>query len=409
MDKLPELLAPAGNYSKLETAFYFGADAVYGGGEKFGLRAYAGNFSPEEMIKGVEYAHSLGKKFYVTANVFARDTELEQAKEYFKFLEKIKVDAAIVSDLGLLSLLKENAPHVQAHISTQAGITNSLTAKTYKALGASRVILARELSLDDIKRLRDALDPEIEVECFVHGAMCVSFSGRCLLSNFLTGRDGNRGECVQACRWAYELREVSRPDSSPLILTEDKRGAYIMNSKDLNMIRHLNELRSAGITSFKIEGRMKTEYYVASVVNAYRRAIDLMDKPFDENIAKELEKVGNRGYTTGFYFNKDSDTSYAMNYENSLTKGSFEFTALVKDYDENTGFAVIEQRNRFKKGDVLELLSPTENFNKKISVDLLMDENGNDVSDAKLVQQTLLLKTDVKMQKGDILRKSSEK
>ena len=266
--KKPELLAPAGDFSKLKTAFHFGADAVYLGGNSFGLRAFAKNFSDEELSEAVKFAHDAGKKIYVTVNIYPYDVDFASLKEYLKMLERVGIDAAIMSDIGVISFCREVAPDLKIHVSTQANITNSAAASAWAKMGAERVILARELSFEQIAEIRKNLDPSVAIECFVHGAMCVSYSGRCLLSTFLTDRNSNRGECVQACRWQFSLTEKSRPEGSALIATEDERGTYFMNSKDLCTLNYVNRLIECGVDSFKIEGRMKTQYYVA---NTFRR------------------------------------------------------------------------------------------------------------------------------------------
>lgn len=392
-----ELLAPAGNRKKLDTAFHFGADAVYVGGADFSLRAYADNFTQDKLKDAVEYAHSLNKKVYVALNIFPKNKDFEKIEEYIKFLSEIKVDAIIVSDLGVLRVAKKY--DIAVHISTQANTTNYQSCMMYKDLGAERIVLAREVSLDEIKEIKDKVD--IEIETFVHGAMCISYSGRCLLSNYLTDRDSNRGECVQACRWEYSIREINRDDNpnNLLTMTEDKRGTYIMNSKDLNMINYIESLKNAGIDSLKIEGRMKSQYYVANVVNAYRRAID--NSCDIEVLNNELLKNAHRGYTTGFYlgeYDRQDRTS-------SQSKGSYNFVAEV--IDTNDKGIILEQRNRFKVGDELQILSNNDNFNKTITIDKMFDDCNNVVEDAKIVQQKLFIPTDLKLNKKDILRKKN--
>ncbi|MDE6597376.1 MAG: U32 family peptidase, partial [Clostridia bacterium] len=269
-----ELLAPAGNFSKLKTALYFGADAVYVGGKDFSLRSFADNFTRDELAEAVKYAHALGKKVYVTANIFAKNADMALLEDYFAFLQNCGVDAAIVSDSGAIYALQKAAPKLQLHVSTQANLTNKYAVKFWREQGASRAILARELSLSEIAEIHSFV-PDIELEAFVHGAMCISYSGRCLLSDYLAGRPSNRGECVQACRWNYQIRKSDdKSDSGWLDIEQDGRGTFILNSKDLNMSAHLKELETAGVTSFKIEGRMKSEYYLATVINAYRRCMD---------------------------------------------------------------------------------------------------------------------------------------
>ena len=267
-----ELLAPAGNFEKLITAVHFGADAVYFAGKKMGLRAFAGNFEDEEIFKAMEYLHSCGKKGYITLNIVAKDSDFEGLDEYLQLLIDAKVDGVIVSDIGLVAYIRQNFPNLNIHISTQANINNSHTAKLFASMGVKRLVLARELNIDQIAEVKKAVGDDVEIETFVHGAMCIAYSGRCLLSNYFTGRESNRGACVQACRWKYYIREESRSDE--LEIQEDEKGTYILNSKDLCLIDHLDQLKKAGIESLKVEGRMKSEYYVASVINAYRRALD---------------------------------------------------------------------------------------------------------------------------------------
>ena len=406
MTKL-ELLAPAGDFSKLKTAFYYGADAVYVGGKSMSLRALAGNFSDSELAEAVSYTHSIGKKIYVTVNIFARNGDLDFATNYLKYLESLNVDGAIISDPGLIYLAKTVAPNLKINVSTQANVLNKMTVKFWHDTGVERVILARELSFDEIKEIHEFC-PDVEIETFIHGAMCISYSGRCLLSNYLTGRESNRGACVQACRWEYEIREKSKGGEF-LTIEEDDRGTYILNSKDLNLMDYISELADSGVISFKIEGRMKSEYYLATVINAYRRAIDgyyKYGKDYKNNplYQQELKKTAHREFTTAYFLGNNDHT---VNYDDSQSKGSRKFIASVLDYNDEKG-ALIEMRNRFKIGDVLEVLSPSENFNKTITVTYMENEKGESVEDAKLVQQKLWLKTDVKLSAGDILRMETE-
>ncbi len=406
MDKV-ELLAPAGNFSKLKTAVYFGADAVYVGGKSLSLRALSDNFTKEELKLATEYVHQRGKKIYVTVNIFAKNADMQQAEEYFIYLQEIAVDAVIISDPGLVYLCKQVAPKLKIHLSTQANTTNKYSARFWAEQGLERIILARELSLKEVKEIRDYLPKDIQIEAFIHGAMCISYSGRCLMSNYFNGRDSNRGACVQACRWEYEIREKSK-EGEYYPIQQDDRGTYIMNSKDLNMMNYIPEMINAGVCSFKIEGRMKSEYYLATVINAYRRAIDEYYKNGEEYrdnplYYKELLKTAHRVFTTAYMLGDNQET---VNYDNSQSAGESVFTAVVLDYDEETSLAKVEMRNRFKVGDVLEVLSPSSSFNKQILVKEMSDTEGNAVEDAKLVQQVLFLKTDVKLSAGDILRKS---
>lgn len=399
-----ELLSPAGDMNKLKTAFYFGADAVYIGGKNFSLRALAGNFTNEEIVEATNYAHSIGKKVYVTVNILARDTDLDKASEYFKFLEETGVDGAIISDTGLIHLALTVAPNLSVNVSTQANLLNSLAVSFWKDLGVKRVILARELSLNEIETISKKV-PDIEIETFIHGAMCIAYSGRCLLSDYRTGRSSNRGACVQACRWNYEIREKDS-ETGFMEMQEDERGTYIMNSKDLNLLDYIAELDKAGVCSFKIEGRMKSEYYLATVVNAYRRAIDAyyeQGASYKENplFQDELKKTAHREFTTAYLHGANDRT---VNYDDSQSKGTHKFIANVLDYDRETKTATIEMRNRFKVGDELEVLSPSNSFNQIIKVVEMQDEKGKIVEDAKIVQQILKLKTAVSLSKGDILR-----
>lgn len=401
-----ELLAPAGNMEKLKTAFYYGADACYFAGKKYGLRAFAGNFDDAELEESIKYAHSLGKKAYITLNILAHNSDFDGMKEYVLYLQKIGADAVIVSDVGIIQLIRTVAPDLDVHVSTQANITNKYSAQFFVNMGVKRLILARELSFEEIKEIRESVPNEIEIETFVHGAMCISYSGRCLLSNYMTGRDSNRGACVQACRWCYTIKEQSREDEYEI--QEDARGTYILNSKDLCMIEYLNKLIEAGITSFKIEGRMKSPYYVATVVNAYRRAIKLALQQGENytcpnELVEELTKTSHRKFTTGFYLHsKDKE-----NTETSRTIQSHDFVAVVTD--NSNGIIELEQRNKFVVGDELEILSPNEYFNTKIVINNLVDDKGEKVEVANIVQQKLYFKSNIPLQAGDILRKKNSK
>ena len=400
-----ELLAPAGNLERLETALHFGADAVYLAYKKFGLRAFADNFDLDELKQAVDYCHAKNKKVYVTINILAHDRDFESLPEFLAELDKIRPDGAIVSDLGVASLIKKIAPHVPLHLSTQANLTNKYAAKEYVDFGFKRLVLARELSLPEVRKIRDFIPDDIEIEAFVHGAMCISYSGRCLLSNFLTGRSGNNGECAQSCRWEYFMREKSRTDE--LTMQEDEHGTYILNSKDMNMLEHIDKLVDAGVTSFKIEGRVKTSYYVASVVNAYRRAIDHLEKfgrPYvaPGELVEDLKKPSHRMYCTGFYL---GDVQNNECYETSKPKQNYDFIALTLDSTE--GGAIVEMRNRFRVGDELEVLSPGAHHNAKIIVERMQNEKGEDIDDALLVKQKVKLFTSVPLQKGDILRRKN--
>ncbi len=411
MSKL-EILAPAGDIEKLKTAYYFGADACYFAGKKWGLRAFSENFGNDELREYVEYAHRLGKKAYITVNIQAHNSDFDGLDDYLRYLEQIGADAVIVSDAGVMSLCRTVAPNLPIHLSTQACATNKYSAAFWAAAGAKRIILARELSIEEIKEIRDFLPKEIELEAFVHGAMCISYSGRCLLSNYLTGRDSNRGACVQACRWEYYITEKSRSDSGQgeeYQIQQDERSTYILNSKDLCMVNYLDRLAAAGVTSFKIEGRMKSPYYVANVVNTYRRALDLLENHPEEYVidpqrVAELEKCSHRRFTTGFFLHSE-DKEYP---ESSQPVSTYDFVAQVVG-DSQDGFATVEQRNRFKAGDEIEILSPTDTFNKVFVVEEMYNDEGEKVDDALLVQQKLRLKCPFVLHEGDILRKKKVK
>ena len=390
-----ELLAPAGNFEKLVTAVHFGADAVYFAGKKFGLRAFAGNFEEDEIFRAMAFLHNNGKKGYVTLNIVANDSDFEDIDEYLQVLVEAKVDGVIVSDVGLIYYIRKNFPSLDVHVSTQANVNNSQSASFYADMGVTRIVLAREMNLQQIKTMRAKLDKKVELEAFVHGAMCISYSGRCLLSNYLTGRESNRGACVQACRWKYFIREENRDDEYEM--QEDERGTYILNSKDMCLINHLKELKEAGIDSLKIEGRMKSEYYVASVVNAYRRALDGFEDI--QILNDELEKTSHRRYTTGFYFGA-KDKEYL---DDSMPIQTYEFIAKVVE-NAKDGKVKVEMRNRFKVGDELEILSSDENFLKKIKVESITNSLGESINDAKRVQEVVEINCPYNLKAGDILR-----
>ena len=401
-----ELLAPAGNDEKLKTAYYYGADACYFAGKKYGLRAFAGNFKDDELKQSIEYAHSIGKKAYITLNIIAHNNDFNGIKEYVLYLKNIGADAVIVADVGIIALIRQVAPTLQVHVSTQANITNKYSAKFFADMGVTRLILARELSISEIKEIRDYIPSHIEIETFVHGAMCISYSGRCLLSNYLTGRDGNRGACAQVCRWEFSITEKSRKGEQ-FDIQQDERGTYILNSRDLNMIEHLHELKNAGVTSFKIEGRMKSPYYVANVVNAYRRAIDYLNSlenndnyKVNDELVEELKKSSHRSYTTGFYFGSNDKENMAT----SMPTQNYDFVAIVTKVLEN-GLYEVEQRNKFVVGETLEILTPSKNFNKTFEVGEVFDQEHNIVTVANKVQQRLMIKCPFELFEGDILRK----
>lgn len=376
MRRKPEILAPAGDMEKLQMAVLYGADAVYLAGTSFGMRSFAGNFTPEELPKAVKFAHDHGVRVHVTVNTMPRNDEVARLPEHLERLNDAGVDALILADLGAFTLAGKYAPKCERHISTQQSIANYECARAWYDLGAKRVVLAREVSLREIREMRAKIPEELEVETFCHGAMCVSYSGRCLLSNYMTGRDSNRGQCAQPCRWKYHLVEEKRPGEY-FEITEDG-GTYILNSRDMNMIEHLPELIDAGVTSFKIEGRMKSAYYAAVVTNAYRHAIDdaLAGRPLDPLWIEETEKVSHRPYTTGFYYGYPGQ-HYA---EASYTTGA-DVAAVVESCDDN-GEAVLCQRNKFSLGDELELLTP-DGAPVKFTPERMYNAEGEEINDTR--------------------------
>lgn len=402
--KKPELLAPAGNMEKLKMALLYGADAVYLGGKAFGLRAFGGNFTNEELQEAVDFAHKLGKKIYVTVNIFPHNSDIAKLPAYLTFLNEIKVDAILVADLGVFTLAKEYAPAVELHISTQANNTNWAAVNAWAELGASRVVLAREMSLEEIKEIREKCS--VELEMFVHGAMCISYSGRCLMSNYLTGRDANRGSCAQPCRWNYALVEEKRPGQYFPVL-EDERGTYIFNSKDMCLLPYLPDVIASGVDSLKIEGRMKSVHYAASVVKAYREAIDsYFAAPEQFEVKKEwveeLDKVSHRAYTTGFYYGRPTEKDQI--YGTSSYTQTSDFVGLVLDYDEKTGFATVEQRNNMKVGQEIEIFQPHLAGYRQILQEMYNDE-GEAIQVAPHPQQIVKIRMDKPVEPYGILRR----
>jgi putative protease len=401
-----ELLAPAGDLEKLITAIDYGADAVYLGGELFSLRAGAGNFSVEEIKIGVEYAHSKNKKVYVALNIFAHNEDISMLETYLDSLKTIPIDAFIVSDPGVIMLLKAIMPDVELHLSTQANMTNFMAANFWYQQGVKRIVIARELTFKEIHELKEKIPKDMDIEAFVQGAMCISYSGRCLLSNFMVERDANRGACAHPCRWKYSLVEEKRPGEY-FPIEEDERGTYILNSRDLCMLEHIPELVNSGISSFKIEGRMKSAFYVATVVGAYRKAIDqYLNNPkdyiFKEEWMRELKKVSHREFTTGFFFNKP--TNLDQNYQTSAYTREYSFIGAVRSYDEHTKFAVVEQRNKMSIGEEIEVFGPyTDFFIQKIEV--MENENGEPIESAPHPQQMVRIKMIKPVKEGFILRK----
>lgn len=397
----PELLAPAGDKERLLAALDFGADAVYLAGEEFGMRTAPANFSREGLERAVKLAHSRGVRAYLTCNTVPRNEEVDRLPDYLEFIQAAGIDALIVTDLGVMELAKKHAPKVELHVSTQAGVVNHAAANAFYQLGAKRVVLAREMQLDEIAGLRAKTPKDLEIEAFVHGAMCMSFSGRCLLSNYMAGRDANRGDCAQPCRWKYALVEEKRPGQYMPIF-EDQEGSYILNSRDMCMINHIPELLQAGVTSLKIEGRAKSAYYVSVVTNAYRRALnEVLAHPgrrLPDWIPQELEKISHREYSTGFYLGGEPG-------QETRSGGyvrSYEVIAICEEYKD--GVAVLSQRNRFFRGDTADVLEAGEEpF--LLRLDELFDAEDEPIEAAPHATMTVLLKTERPLKKGAILRK----
>lgn len=404
-----ELLIPASSLEVLKIAVIYGADAVYIGGEVFGLRAKAKNFSMEDMAEGIQFAHEHGVKVYVTANILAHNGDLEGVREYFTQLKEIKPDALIISDPGIYTIAKEICPEIERHISTQANNTNYGTYQFWWNQGAKRVVTARELSLNEIAEIRKNIPDEMEIETFVHGAMCISYSGRCLLSNYFTGRDANQGACTHPCRWKYAVVEEKRPGEY-LPVYENERGTYIFNSKDLCMIEHIPELIEAGIDSFKIEGRMKTALYVATVARTYRKAIDdylTSPEKYKENMDWYLEQISNctyRQFTTGFFFGKPSEESQI--YDNNTYIKEYTYIGIVGDCNEE-GLYRIEQRNKFSVGEQIEVMKP-DGRNILVTVKRIVDEDGNEMESAPHPKQVLYIDLGQELEMYDILRRQEE-
>ncbi len=404
-----ELLIPASSLEVLKTAVIFGADAVYIGGEAFGLRAKAKNFSLEEMKKGVEFAHRYGKKVYVTSNIFAHNYDLEGVTKYFNDLKDVGPDALIISDPGVFSIAREVLPDMEIHISTQANNTNYRTYQFWNKMGAKRVVSARELSLEEIKEIRANIPDDMEIESFIHGAMCISYSGRCLLSNYFTGRDANQGACTHPCRWKYAVVEEKRPGEY-LPVYENERGTYIFNSKDLCMIEHIPELLEAGIDSLKIEGRMKTALYVATVARTYRKAIDDFlesEEKYRSNMPwykEEISKCTYRQFTTGFYFGKPDENTQI--YDNNTYVKEYTYLGIVDNVSDDGTFN-IEQRNKFSVGEEIEIMQPDGN-NVLANVLSITDEDGNQMESAPHPKQKLFVKLSKTPANYDILRRKEE-
>ncbi len=406
IERMPEVLAPAGDRERLEAAVLYGADAVYLGGLQFGMRAASAKFGPEELKSGVEFAHAHGVKVYLTCNTLPRNEELDALPEFLKTAEACGVDALIVTDLGVLATAKRVIPEMELHISTQAGIVNYAAATEFYRMGAKRVVLARELTLEEIAGIRDKTPPELELEVFVHGAICVSFSGRCLLSNYLTGRDANRGECAQPCRWGYHLVEEKRPEQQFPIF-EDEKGTYILNAKDLCLLAHIDKLIQAGVTSLKIEGRAKSSYYVSVVTNAYRCAVDsyLRDPAgyrVEPWLLEEVKKVSHRQYSDGFLFGRPEQGQY---YENGGYERSYEVVAIADSWE--AGRLTVTQRNKFSCGELLEVLEPGAAPFELVAAEIA-DSGGETVESACHPMEQVSLRSEREVKKGAILRRAAK-
>lgn len=408
MKRHPELLIPASSLEVLKTAVIFGADAVYIGGEAFGLRAKAKNFSMEEMREGIEFAHARGVKVYVTANILAHNSDLPEVRKYFEELRDLKPDALIIADPGVFDIAKEVCPEIDRHISTQANNTNYGTYNFWYRQGASRVVSARELSMKELKELRANIPDDLEIETFIHGAMCISYSGRCLLSNYFTGRDANRGACTHPCRWKYAVVEETRPGEY-MPVYENERGTYIFNSKDLCMIEHIPELIDAGIDSLKIEGRMKTALYVATVARTYRKAIDDYQKDpqlYRKNMPWYLDQISNctyRKFTTGFFFGKPDDS--AQIYDSNTYVKDYTYLGIVGETGD--GLCRIEQRNKFSVGETIEIMKP-DGRNVEVTVERILNEEGQEQESAPHSKQVLYVKLSECPEKYDLLRRAEK-
>ena len=404
--KKPELLAPAGNLENLKMAVTYGADAVYLGGEDFGLRARAKNFNFTQLTEGINFAHNRGKKIYLTLNIIPHNNDLEYLPEYLERLKNIEVDAMIISDPGILSIVKNIMPEMEIHLSTQANTTNYASVNFWYKQGVSRIILARELSLEEIKEIVEKSPAGMKIETFVHGAMCISYSGRCLLSNYMINRDANKGDCAHSCRWKYYLMEELRPGEY-FPLYEDERGTYFFNSKDLCMIEYIPELINAGISAIKIEGRMKGSLYVSTVIKVYRQIIDnYLSNPdkysYDDKWMNEIKKASHRGFTTGFYFGKPGPDD--QRYNTSEYIQLYEFVGLIVDYNEKDGMAKIEQKNRIFVGDEVEIFGPEGKFFSQ-KIKLMYNDKGEEVDVAPHSGQIIRIKMEKPVQPWHIIRK----
>ncbi len=402
--KIPELLCPAGDLTRLIAAVDFGADAVYLAGEEFGMRTAANNFGEEDLIKGVEYAHSKGVKVHVACNIVPHNEEMSRLPDFLKFLEEIKVDAIIASDIGTISLIKKYAPTPELHVSVQSGICNYVTANAFYEMGAKRVVLARELSLEEIKEIREKTPNDLEIECFAHGAMCVSFSARCLLSSYMTGRDANRGDCAQPCRWKYSLMEEKRPGQY-FDITDTDKGSYILNANDMCMAPYLDKISEVGIDSIKIEGRAKSHYYVAVTTNAYRAALDSLKNAegewkLEEFVSEELDKISHRPYSTGFYFGTPNQT-----YESAGYVRDYSVAAVVTGYEDGKIVAIM--KNKFFVGQEFDCLAVKEKpFT--FTVKELYDGEDNAIDNAPHPMMTVKIPYEREVPAGSLLRMKNE-
>lgn len=404
-----ELLAPAGDLEKLKIAFEYGADAVYIGGEIFGMRSAAKNFTKENMIEGVEFAHNKGKQVFVTCNIIPRSEDLQVLKNYLIELQEIGVDAVIVSDPGVFKIVKETIPNMEIHISTQASTTNYTAANFWYNQGAQRIVTARELSFKETREIRDNIPQDMDIEAFVHGAMCMSYSGKCTISNYTTGRDANKGSCAQSCRWKYTLMEEDNGEYLEVVDNVDPE--FFFNTKDLCMIKYIPEIFESGITSLKIEGRMKTAYYVATTVRAYRMAIDEYYKDpenwrFNPIWLEELKKGSHRDYSTGFFLDRPDENS--NNYESASYIRNYDFIGLVKSYEEETGLYIVEQRNKMYVGDKIEVIGPFKDT-MYTTIEEMYDEEGNPIESAPHARQIIKMKVTIDLKQDYILRKPIEK
>ena len=404
--KKPEILAPGGSLEKLKIAIDYGADAVYIGGEAYSLRVAAENFSYEDMKEGLEYAHKRGKKVYLTANIIPHNCDIDEFKKFIEEIRPLGFDAVLIADPGMFDMMRELAPEIPVHISTQANNTNYRSACFWHKMGAKRVVLAREMSFSEIKEIREKIPEDLEIEAFVHGAMCVSYSGRCLLSNYMTNRDANQGACAHPCRWNYTLMEQTRPGEY-MDVFENERGTIIFNSKDLCMIEYIPQLVNEGISSLKIEGRVKTSYYVATIVQAYRREIDrYFEDPenyvFDKRQLDELLKVSHRPYSTGFYLGKPTDKQQV--YTDSSYIRDYDLIGMVLDYDDKTKIATVSQRNKFSVGDVIEIIQPNKPFFTQ-TVSYMENEKGESIESAPHAEMILKIPVLEPVVKDAMLRK----